>query len=155
VTTLRVQAGRHVDAPPALVYECLADMQRHHARFLPEAFSDFEVVSGGVGEGTVIRYRLTAGGRTRRYEMAVTEPEPGRVLRESDAGSSLATTFTVDPDGAGSQVTFETTWQGAGGVGGFFEALFAPRVMRRIYVDELGRLDAYARGRAAGEGGEG
>jgi len=35
--------------------------------------------------------------------------------------------------------------KGAGGIGGFFERLFAPRVMRRVYVDELARLDRYAR----------
>lgn len=147
--TVRVQAERQVGAPPRLVYECLADMHQHHHRFLPDAFSDFEVESGGVGEGTVIGYRLTAGGRTRAYRMTISEPEPGRVLRESDTGSSLVTTFTVDPEGAGSRVRIETSWAGAGGVGGFFEALFAPRVIRRIYLDELGRLDAYARGRTA------
>jgi hypothetical protein len=30
-------------------------------------------------------------------------------------------------------------------VGGFFEGLFAPRVLRRIYADELARLDRHAR----------
>jgi hypothetical protein len=35
--------------------------------------------------------------------------------------------------------------QGAGGIGGLFERLFAPRVMRALYADELERLDAYAR----------
>ena len=43
----------------------------------------------------------------------------------------------------------ETRWNGAGGVGGFFERTFAPRVMRKMYADELTRLDAYARGQAA------
>jgi len=38
-----------------------------------------------------------------------------------------------------------TTWDGAGGIGGFFERMFAPRVMRAIYADELERLNAYAR----------
>ena len=33
---------------------------------------------------------------------------------------------------------------GAGGVGGVFERLFAPRVLRRLYDDELSRLDTYA-----------
>jgi hypothetical protein len=32
-----------------------------------------------------------------------------------------------------------------GGVGGVFERLFAPRVLRRLYDDELERLDRYAR----------
>ena len=43
------------------------------------------------------------------------------------------------------QVESGATWEGAGGIGGFFERLFAPRVMRGIYADELERLDAYAR----------
>jgi hypothetical protein len=42
-------------------------------------------------------------------------------------------------------VRIESRWQGAAGVGSFFERLFAPRVLRRIYADELERLDRYAR----------
>jgi hypothetical protein len=52
---------------------------------------------------------------------------------------------TVTPQGNVSLVQISTTWDGAGGIGGFFERLFAPRVMRGIYADELERLDAYAR----------
>ena len=37
------------------------------------------------------------------------------------------------------------TLAGVGGVGGLFERLFAPRVLRRLYDDELKRLDRYAR----------
>jgi hypothetical protein len=44
-----------------------------------------------------------------------------------------------------SLVQISTTWDGAGGIGGVFERLFAPRAMRGIYADELERLDAYAR----------
>src|SRR5579859_3392333 len=145
--TIRVAAERVIEAPPAAVYGYLADMREHHPKFLPDAFSDFTVEQGGVGAGTVTRFKVTAGGRTREYRMNVAEPEPGRVLTESDSGSSLVTTFTVDPEGAGSRVRIETTWQGAGGVGGIFERLFAPRVMKGIYADELERLNAYARER--------
>jgi hypothetical protein len=81
--------------------------------------------------------------------MQVSEPEPGRVLTESDTNSSLRTTFTVTPEGDASRVRISTTWDGAGGVGGFFERLFAPRVMSRLYEDELTRLDRYARERPA------
>ena len=81
--------------------------------------------------------------------MTVAEPEPGRVITESDSNSSLVTTFTVTPQGHASRVQILTSWDGAGGVGGFFERLFAPRAMRKIYLDELARLNAYARERAA------
>jgi hypothetical protein len=134
-----------VDAPADKVYGYLADMRDHHPHFLPPSFSDFHVESGGVGAGTMIRYKLTAGGRTREYRMKVAEPEPGRVLTESDTESSAVTTFTVSPRGDTSLVRISTAWDGASGIGGFFERMFAPRVLRSIYADELKRLDAYAR----------
>jgi Polyketide cyclase / dehydrase and lipid transport len=77
--------------------------------------------------------------------MKVAEPEPGRVLTESDTGSSAVTTFTVSPRGGASVVQISAAWDGAGGIGGLFERMFAPRVLRAIYADELERLDAYAR----------
>jgi uncharacterized protein YndB with AHSA1/START domain len=136
-----------VDAPAETVYRYIADMREHHPRFLPPAFSDFRVESGGVGAGTITRFKVTAGGRTREFRTKVAEPEPGRVLTESDTNSSSVTTFTVSPQGVASLVRISTSWDGAGGVGGVFERMFAPRVMRAIYADELKRLDAYARER--------
>jgi hypothetical protein len=148
--TIHVSSEQEVGAPAEVVYSYLADMRNHHPRFLPPAFSNFEVESGGVGAGTIIKYTLTAGGRTRQYRSQVAEPEPGRVLTESDTNSSAVTTFTVTPHGESSVVKIATTWQGAGGIGGFFERTFAPRVLRGIYADELSRLDGYARARSGG-----
>ena len=109
----------------------------------------FETVEGGVGAGTVHRFKLEAGGKVRDYLMRVDEPQPGRVITETDQNSSLVTTFTVTPAGDTCTVKIETTWQGAGGVGGFFERTFAPKVLRKMYADELSRLDEYARSQAA------
>jgi uncharacterized protein YndB with AHSA1/START domain len=143
---IQVNAERTVNAPADQVFGYIRDMNVH-PKFLPPAFSDFQVESGGVGTGTVT-FKVTAGGRTRDYRMTVDEPEPGRVLRESDNNSSLITKFTVTPresaGAAASQVEISTSWQGAGGIGGFFERTFAPRAMKAIYEDELQRLDAYA-----------
>ena len=147
---IEVSAEGAVGAPAEAVYRYIADMREHHPHFLPPAFSDFQVESGGIGAGTVIRYKLTAGGRTREYRTKVAEPEPGRILTESDTGSSSVTTFTVSPQGAASRVRISTSWDGAGGIGGLFERMFAPRVLRGIYEDELKRLDAYARGQNSG-----
>jgi uncharacterized protein YndB with AHSA1/START domain len=140
-----VSAERVVDAPAEAVYRYVADMREHHPRFLPPAFSDFQVESGGTGAGTVTRFKVTAGGRTRDYRMKVDEPEPGRVLTESDTASSMVTTTTVTPRDGASLVQISTSWNGAGGIGGFFERRFAPKAMRAIYSDELERLNAYAR----------
>ena len=78
--------------------------------------------------------------------MRVDEPEPGRVLTESDTGSSLVTTTTVSPRDGASLVQISTAWDGAAGIGGVFERMFAPRVMQAIYADGLERLNVYARG---------
>ena len=93
---IQVTAERTVNAPAEAVYGYIRDMNVH-PKFLPPAFSDFHVESGGVGAGSVTRFKVTAGGRTRQYHMTVDEPEPGRVLRESDQNSSLITKFTVSP----------------------------------------------------------
>jgi uncharacterized protein YndB with AHSA1/START domain len=145
---INVSAERVIDAPPETVYEYVADHRDHHPNFLPPAFTDYEVEAGGIGAGTITQFCVNAGGRSREYRMEVAEPEPGRVLTESDMNSSLITTWTIDPSGSGSRVKIATGWQGAGGVGGFFERLFAPRALRRIYEDELKRLNEYARERA-------
>jgi hypothetical protein len=140
-----VTAEGMVDAPADTVYSYIADMREHHPRFLPPAFSDFHVEAGGVGTGTITQFTMTAGGRSRHYRMTVAEPEPGRVLTESDTNSTAVTTFTVTPRDSTSLVQISTAWDGAAGIGGVFERLFAPRVLRAIYTDELKRLDAYAR----------
>ncbi len=149
---IHVSAERVIQAPPTTVYSYIADLSLHPS-FLPPEISQFTIESGGVGAGTVISYVLTAGGRVRNYNMSVTEPEPGRVLSESDANTSLVTTFTVEPSGDSSHehssVRIDTTWQGASGIGGFFERTFAPKALRKIYEDSLERLDIYAIGRAA------
>lgn len=141
---VEASAERTIDAPAERVYGYLRDMHQHH-HFLPPQFSDFQVEEGGVGAGSVTRFTMTAGGRTRKYRMQVTEPEPGRTLVESDTDSSLVTTFNVEPQGEKSRVRILTSWDGAGGIGGFFERTFAPRAVQRIYLDELDRLNAYAR----------
>jgi uncharacterized protein YndB with AHSA1/START domain len=140
---VEASAERTIDAPAGQVYGYLADMHQH-PRFLPPAFSDFKVEEGGVGAGTVTSFAVTAGGRTRNYRMRIAEPEPGRTLVESDANSSLVNAFTVEPQGDKSLVRISTSWDGAAGIGGFFERTFAPRALRRMFLDELERLNAYA-----------
>jgi uncharacterized protein YndB with AHSA1/START domain len=136
-------AKRGIDAPADEVYGYLADMHQH-PRFLPPAFSDFKVEQGGVGAGTVTSFKITAGGRTRSFRMQVSEPVPGQTLVETDADSSLTTTFNVTPQDGKSLVSISTSWDGASGIGGFFERTFAPRAMRRLFLDELDRLNTYA-----------
>jgi uncharacterized protein YndB with AHSA1/START domain len=70
MATLRIRAERSMAAPPERVYRCIADYRAHHSRFLPPAFSHFQVVQGGVGAGTEIRFHLKAGARCSTMAMS-------------------------------------------------------------------------------------
>ena len=142
---ITASAERRIDAPAGRLYDYIADFRQHHPNFLPSQFSDFEVETGGVGAGTVHRFRMTLGGRTSDYRVRVGEPQPGRVLIESDPSRCMLTTFTVDAEpGGGSRVRIETRWF-TDGIKGLVERLVAPRMLRRVYRDELSLLDRYAR----------
>lgn len=139
--TIYVAKERVIPKSPTTAYGYLADMHEHE-RFLPPAFSNFAVEQGGVGAGSVVAFTVTAGGRSRAYRMTVSEPAPGTLV-ETDANSTLVTTFTVTAHGKDALVKIATTWQGAGGIGGFFERRFAPKVMEKLYADELERFAAF------------
>ena len=142
---ITASAERVIDAPAGRVYGYIRDFREHHPRFLPPHFSDFRVESGGIGAGTLHRFKMTLAGRTTEYRVRVGEPEPGRVLIESAPAHCMLTTFTVDREADGSsRVRIDTTWY-TPGVKGFVERLVAPRMLRRVYAEELSLLDRYAR----------
>ena len=138
-----VTAERRMDAPADVIYHCIADYGAHHRPdgFLPPAFTNFEIRRGGVGAGTELRWDVDTGGRRRTIEATISEPRPGRVLVET--GSGVETTFSVEPDESGARVRFDTVLDDAG-LQGVLSRLFAGRLLRPIYEDELRRLEAYA-----------
>ena len=138
-----VTTAEHVvRAPAERVSAALADYEGTRRRILPEQFSDYRVESGGHGEGTRVHWRFAATSkRVRDQLMEVTQPSPD-VLVERDANSSMVTTWTVSGADTGvSTVRVRTTWNGAGGIGGFFERTFAPKGLARVYSSMLERLD--------------
>ncbi|MEU6641192.1 SRPBCC family protein [Saccharomonospora sp. NPDC046836] len=137
-------AERTIDAPVDEVRTLVADYAATRPRILTEAYRDYQVTEGGTGAGTVARWKLQATSkRVRDVRATVTEPEPGTLV-ETDANSTMVTTWTVREAGPRSVVRIETTWQGAGGIGGFFEKTFAPAGLKRIYDGVLAKLDEQA-----------
>jgi hypothetical protein len=136
-------AERVVRAPAEQVTAALADYEGARRRIAPEQFSDYRIEAGGQGAGTRVHWRFAATSkRVRDQLLTVSEPAPGTLV-ESDANSSMVTTWTVHATDAGlSTVRVRTTWNGAGGIGGFFERTFAPKGLRRVYDTMLERLDA-------------
>jgi hypothetical protein len=136
-------AERVVRAPADRVRSALADYEGTRRRVLPEQFSDYRVEAGGQGAGTRVHWRFAATSkRVRDQLLSVTQPQADTLV-ETDANSSMVTTWSVHPaDAALTTVRVRTTWNGAGGVGGFFERTFAPKGLRRVYDQLLERLDA-------------
>jgi hypothetical protein len=59
----------------------------------------------------------------------------------------MVTNRSVAPAGPGSSVTVKTSWQGAGGIGRFFDKTFAPLGLRKIQGVVLANLTKQVEGR--------
>ncbi|MFF3686103.1 SRPBCC family protein [Streptomyces sp. NPDC002187] len=132
---------RIIAADAETVFDAVADYENTRAKLLTEHFSEYEVREGGDGEGTLVHWKLQATSkRIRDCLLEVTEPTDGQLV-EKDRNSSMVTTWTVTPAGEGkSRAVVTTVWNGAGGIGGFFERTFAPKGLGRIYDAVLARL---------------
>ncbi|MFF1543343.1 SRPBCC family protein [Streptomyces sp. NPDC058291] len=134
---------RVVAADPEKVFDTIADYSGTRGKLLTEHFSEYEVREGGDGEGTLVHWKLQATSkRVRDCLLEVAEPTDGELV-EKDRNSSMVTVWRVTPAGEGSsRVVVTTTWNGAGGIGGFFEKTFAPKGLGRIYDAVLANLAA-------------
>lgn len=141
-----VKTSATLSAPAETVYGIIADYRRVHPHILPRKYFEWvEVEQGGHGAGTVICFQMRALGRTRVLRAVVTEPEPGRVLVETDtSGDGPVTTFTVEPAESGSEVTISTILTSTGGLRGGFERFVLKRLLRRIHARELEQLGRVA-----------
>lgn len=145
--TYSISASGRVHAPAGRAYAIIADYREGHPRILPKQFTSLVVEQGGVGEGTVIRCAMRLMGQTQTFLAAVTEPDPGRVLRETIIeGDPLVTTFTVVPVSGEREcdVEIQSTIDLKPGLRGLLERFLVPRILTPIYQEELRRLNEYA-----------
>lgn len=146
MTTHRFSASALIPAPPQQLYAIIADYHHGHAKIIPRPpFVALTVEEGGTGAGTKLLVQIRVLGRLQSYRAAVTEPEPGRVLVETNE-NGYVTTFTVEPRAGGQQsfVTIATEPGGRGGLLGAVEGWLAARLLRPVYVRELEQLAAVA-----------
>ena len=133
---------RTIDAPARRVRAALADYENVRPAILTDHYRDYRVEAGGQGEGTRAHWLLQATSKRVRDQLVeVSTPGDDRIV-ERDTNSSMVTTWTVTPAGADrSVVAVESSWKGAGGIGGFFERTFAPKGLARIHDALLERLE--------------
>jgi len=129
-----------IDADPATVLDAIADYRSVRPKILSPQYSEYQVLQGGHGQGTVAKWKLQAT-ESRVREVQANVDVAGHTVIEKDVNSSMVINWTVAPAGpAGSSVTVKTTWNGAGGVKGLFEKTFAPLGLRRIQDEVLANL---------------
>src|SRR4051794_23598415 len=123
----RVNAERPIDASPATVYAVLADYTTHHPRIMPTShFSNLEVESGGVGDGTVFHITARVAGKEQRLHMQVAELDPGHVLTETNLDTGVVTSFEVSTDDEGKTVVgMSSEWE-THGLKGWIDGLVSP-----------------------------
>ena len=137
-----------IHAPANKIYEIIADYRTWHPLILPKPyFLSLDVEEGGVGEGTIVNFKMRLLGRTQSFRSLITEPEPGRVLVETDIQSGTPTTFRVSPLAADAQmkVTISTELVNRGMLEGFLGKL----MLQKIYRAELELLTGLAKKQAA------
>ena len=148
----RVAASDLIHAPAALLYSIIADYRDGHPHILPKPpFGSLTVEEGGIGSGTRIAFEMRIMGRLRTHHAAITEPQTGQVLVETDLTSGAITTFTVEPrgEGDGTMATITTDIAVHHGLFGTLEAWLTTRILRPIYQKELKQLAAVAAARAS------
>ena len=131
------------------IYSLLSNYHDGHPRILPKQFSGLVVEQGGVGAGTVIRFQMSVLGKKQTLRAAVTEPEPGRVLVETDLGADGAITrFIINPGTApaDSNVTISTELRVRSGFLGTIEKTLMTLFLKPLYVKELENLARVATG---------
>jgi Polyketide cyclase / dehydrase and lipid transport len=139
---VRALTSRQIGASAQAVFEALADYATVRPAILPAQYSDYAVREGGVGAGTVVSWRLAATSKRTRDVVARVSQPGALTLVEADENSSMRVTWTVSGQGDVALVTVEAVWNGAGGVGGFFERTFAPKGLNRIHEQVLAGLAA-------------
>ncbi len=146
MSKIHIEQSDIIDAAPETVYAILSDYRVGHPAILPKPyFTELTVEQGGHGAGTVVLTRMKVLGREFVYHQVVSEPEPGRVLLETDTYTGQKTWFTLDPLNGGQQTrcTISSEFPASAGIMGFMERLMQPSVVRRIYKQELQNIAAY------------
>jgi hypothetical protein len=128
-----------IDAAPEKVLAAVSDYTTVRPKILTDHYRDYAVLEGGQGAGTVATWKLQAT-KSRVRDVKAEVDVAGHTVIEKDANSTMVTNWTVAPSGPGSSVTVKTSWQGAGGVGGFFEKTFAPLGLKKIQAGVLENL---------------
>ncbi|HVF24824.1 MAG TPA: SRPBCC family protein [Anaerolineales bacterium] len=141
-------ASKIIHVPADNIYEIIADYRTGHPLILPKPyFLSLDVEEGGIGEGTIVNFQMRLLGRTQFFRSLITEPDPGRVIVETDIRSGTPTIFRISPlaGETHTRVTLSTELVNRGAV----EGLIGKWMLQKIYRAELELLAGQAEKHAA------
>lgn len=147
---VHAEASETIDARAEDIYAVVTDYRVGHPAILPKQyFTDLIVEEGGQGAGTILRGSVKVFGSEYPFHQAVTEPDPGRSLLETDTNTGQTTRWLFESlgDGAQTRVTIASDFPPSTGIVGVLERLTKPMVIRTIYRKELRQLADYMRER--------
>lgn len=141
MSQIHVLTEAQIPASADVVRKALQDYATIRPRILTDEYREYRVLEGGEGDGTVAAWTLQATKKRSRDVIADVDVTSTGDVVERDRNSTLVITWKAEAlSDITTMVKVETTWQGAGGVGGFFERTFAPNGLRAIQSRVLGKL---------------
>jgi len=145
---IHAEESHVIDARAEDIYAVVADYRVGHAAILPKPyFTELTVEKGGRGAGTILRGNVRLFGKDFPFHQLVSEPEPGRVIVETDIETGQVSSFKFEPlgDGSRTRVTIASDFPPSKGVMGFLERFTKPSFVRMLYKKELHNLANYVR----------
>jgi hypothetical protein len=144
---IHAEVSQVIDARPEEVHAVVRDYNVGHPAILPKEFftKGLTVDKGGVGAGTVLHSSVTVMGREFPFRQIVSEPEPGRVIVETDLDTGQYTRFIFEPLNSGRQtrVTIASEFPPSSGFIGVMERFTKAPMVRKMFTKELQNLADY------------
>ena len=151
MTMFQMETTQIIDAPAEAIYAVLADYHVGHNAILPRPyFQEMTVLEGGHGAGTRLRIKMKILGKEYTFNQIVSEPEPGRIIKDTDIHTGEGAAFILDPigDGQRTKVTILSEFIKETGFAGIMQRLITPPISRFVLKKELRNLAEYVANQA-------
>ena len=137
-----IYVARTINSTSDQIFPIIADYNTGHLEILPKPpFLWLKVLEGGYGQGTKIQFAMKVWGRTQVAKAVISEPTPGKILREEMESDGIVTTYHLEPQGASTVVAITTEMNFKGGWVGRVQHWFTRKFLEPVYAQELKNLD--------------
>jgi len=135
---IKAESSAKIHTPSQTLYQFIADYKYGHPSILPEKhFSDFAVEKGGYGKDTVVCFRFTLAGNSRKMRVIVDEPIPGKLITETELETGILTSFLFEPVGDDMTILKITSEWKKEGFMGLIEKIFVPIMMKKVFEKQF------------------